>query len=76
MCVYVGAAVIFAQFHINQFRAIAWFNVAAGVALIALQVALFHGDSSCNKFGKKSWKGSKRCKNLPKMSWYELSISF
>ena len=54
-----GVATIFAQFDIDQFRSIAWYNVAAGVALIILQLVIFHGESSCHH-------KVKQCKCSPK----------
>lgn len=46
---HVGATVIFAQFQISQFRSIAWFNVAVGIAFVILHILIFHGESSCKK---------------------------
>ena len=36
----IGATVVFAQFPISQFRAVAWFNVGVGVVFILLQLLL------------------------------------
>lgn len=47
-------AVIFAQFPINQFRSIAWYNVAVGLVVIVTQVLIFRGESSCEKLTKCS----------------------
>ena len=72
----LGAAVIFAQFHtVNQFRSIAWYNVAAGVVLIALQVVMFQGESSC-RAKRKNFANS--CNKRPKLntSILEIFISF
>ena len=70
-----GAAVIFAQFDIDQIRSVAWFNTVGGVALIALQVALFRGESSFVKSGKRCWQFNQV---LPKMkiSCLDVFISF
>ena len=38
---------MFSQFDIDQFRSIAWFNVAFGVAYTMLLVIMFHGESKC-----------------------------
>ena len=57
-----GATVVFAQFPISQFRAIAWFNVAVGLLFILLQLILFRGESKCTKlphFSFRCW--SVRC---------------
>lgn len=48
-----GIAAVFAQFAIDQFRSIAWYNVAIGVALIILQLIIFHGESNCNKLPQR-----------------------
>ena len=48
-----GIAAVFAQFKIDQFRSIAWYNVAIGVALIILQLTIFHGESNCNKLPQR-----------------------
>lgn len=42
-----GAAALFAQFQIDQFRSIAWYNTVFGVLFIVLQIILFHGESTC-----------------------------
>ena len=36
-------------FDIDQFRSIAWFNVALGVTFIVLQLLLLQGESECKK---------------------------
>ena len=48
-----GIAAVFAQFAIDQFRSIAWYNVALGVALIILLFVIFHGESNCNKLPQR-----------------------
>ena len=48
-----GAAAIFTQFDIDQFRSIAWYNVAAGVLFVALLVLLFHGEAGCSEIRKR-----------------------
>ena len=48
-----GVAAVFAQFKIDQFRSIAWYNVALGVALIILLFVIFHGESNCNKLPQR-----------------------
>ena len=55
---HLGAAAVLAQFNIDQFRSIAWFNVAFGVAFIVLQVAIFKGESSFTKLKSQcaNWK--------------------
>ena len=57
--VIAGVAVIFAQFPINQFRSIAWYNAVVGVGIIVTQIIIFRGESSCNKLSNCSWKRSK-----------------
>ena len=67
---------IFAQFHaVNQFRSIAWYNVAAGAVLIALQIVMFQGESSC-RAKRKNFANC--CKKRPKVntSILEIFISF
>ena len=48
-----GITTVFAQFNINQFRAIAWFNVAVGLAYIVLQLVMFHGEGSFRKVKRR-----------------------
>ena len=56
-CNLAGVAVIFAQFEsVDQFRAIGWYNVAYGVALLFLLLFIFRGESSCKKMDQKSFK--------------------
>ena len=71
---FIGAAIMFAQFDINQFRAIVWFNVAAGVAFIVLQLLMFHGEVGWNYKMRKQCAFTKadRFWNSP----FELFISF
>ena len=66
VCLYpglAGVATIFAQFDIDQFRSIAWYNAAAGMALIVLQFVIFRGESKCKKLPECSmtccWKITK-----------------
>ncbi len=47
-----GAAVIFAQFPIDQFRAIAWYNVVMGTVLLLLQLVLFRGEADCHVWSR------------------------
>lgn len=47
-----GAAAIIAQFDIDQFRTIAWFNVVIGVILGVLQILMF----SDNLYACDHWK--------------------
>ena len=69
-----GAVVILAQFHINHFRSIAWYNVIIGIGYILLQIIMFRGESKCHceDFCRKS-----KC-SLPErsklMSWSNLSL--
>lgn len=60
-------AVIFAQFPINQFRSIAWYNVAVGLGILVTQIFIFRGESSCKKLKNCSRK-SKKAKPKPKTS--------
>jgi hypothetical protein len=57
----LGAAAVLAQFKIDQFRSIAWFNVAFGVAFIILEVIIFRGESNFKKLKSRCthWKFSK-----------------
>ena len=77
ICIIIlGAAVIFAQFHtVNQFRSIAWYNVAAGAALIAVQVVMFQGENSCRAKRKNFVNCWKKCPEL-NTSFLEIFISF
>ena len=43
-----GFAAIIAQFHINHFRSVAWYNIIIGVGYIFLQLAMFRGESRCD----------------------------
>ena len=60
---FVGVAVIIAQFPINQFRSIAWYNVAVGLGVIVVQILIFRGESSCEKMtrcpSRKKTQGQK-----------------
>ena len=47
-----GAAVVFAQYPIDQFRSIAWYNMGFGVALLIMQVIIFRGESSFKKISQ------------------------
>jgi len=40
-----GVAAILAQFPIDHFRSIGWYNVILGVLYILLQFVMFHGES-------------------------------
>ena len=42
-----GVAAIIAQFRINHFRSVAWYNVVIGIGYIFLQLAMFRGESRC-----------------------------
>ena len=67
MC--AGTAALIAQFNVDQFRTIAWFNVVFGVALALLQIAIFSDTihickegvkPTCfNEISKKKWKISR-----------------
>lgn len=41
----VGTAALIAQFDVDQFRSVAWFNVAFGIAFTVLQVIMFSDES-------------------------------
>ena len=43
-----GATIILAQFHINHFRSIAWYNVILGICYVFLQIVMFQGESKCH----------------------------
>ena len=62
----LGVAVIFAQFPINQFRSIAWYNVAVGLAVMVTQLLIFRGESSCNKLTNCS-SSCKKARTSPKV---------
>ena len=47
-----GINVIIAQFPINQFRSIGWYNVALGIAVIFTQVLIFKGEGKCKRNSK------------------------
>lgn len=66
---------MFSQFDIDQFRSIAWYNVAFGVLFILLLFALFHGESGCSKVKSRC----KLCKfkvHDSKCDKFEIFISF
>lgn len=65
---------MFAQFQIDQFRSIAWYNVAFGVAFILLQLVLFHGESTCKTAKQCQLCHSKFC-TMNKTSVMEIFIS-
>ena len=43
-----GFTALIAQFHVDHFRSVAWFNVGLGVGYIFLQLATFHGETKCH----------------------------
>ena len=43
-----GFPIILANFDVDHFRTVGWFNVAVGVALIVLGVVMFHGEYKCS----------------------------
>lgn len=59
-----GVAAILAQFNINQFRSIAWYNVALGVVFVMLEFLIFHGERKCPDFSQQcNFKKSYKWKN-------------
>ena len=56
---------VLAQLDVDQFRSVAWYNVAGGISLILLQIVMVHGESKCRKALKQlckcklSWKFKK-----------------
>ena len=54
-----------ANFDVNQFTSIGWFNVAYGLTLIALQLVMFHGESKC------TWRSQKPVKSR---TWHVLRL--
>ena len=75
-----GVAAIFAQFDIDPFRSIAWYNAAAGMALIVLQFLLFHGESKCKKLPKCpmtcSWKITKSSSDVDYFKIFISSLNY
>ena len=48
----IGINAIIAQFPVNQFRFIGWYNVAVGIAVIVTQVLIFKGEGKCKRNSK------------------------
>ena len=72
-----GATVAFSQFDINQFRAIAWFNVAAGLGFVVLLVVVFRGESGCTKPAHIGLKFYHMCgSQRPKVTCSDVVVSF
>lgn len=46
---FTGIGVLFSHLPIEQYRSIAWFNVASGLLLLGLFIFLFHGEVKWNK---------------------------
>ena len=62
---------------IDQFRSIAWFNLALGLAFIVLQLLLFRGESDCKKCNvKHKSKRRERKKRNFDIKWKAVLISF
>ena len=66
---------IFAQFPINQFRSIAWYNAAVGVGIIVTQMFLFRGESSCDKLTNNCSSKKNKARHKPKATTPEKSKS-
>ena len=67
-----GFAAIIAQFHINHFRSVAWYNVVIGIGYIFLQLAMFRGESKCdcqNTCRKSNCSLPKKSKFKEMMTW-------
>ena len=67
-----GFAAIIAQFHINHFRSVAWYNVVIGIGYIFLQLAMFRGESKCdcqNACRKSNCSLPKKSKFKEMMTW-------
>ena len=43
---------VFAQFPINQFRCIGWFNAVMGMTIILIHMLMFKGEMKCNRHNK------------------------
>ena len=64
-------------FDIDQFRSIAWFNVALGVTFIVLQLLLLQGESECKKCDINCVKGNRYKKKLHlDIKWKPVLVSF
>ena len=69
-----GVVVILAQFHINHFRSIAWYNVILGIGYIILQIIMFQGESKCHCEDLSKCSLPERSKFRKVMSWSNLSL--
>ena len=68
---------IFSQFDISQFRSIAWFNAAAGLAFVVLQLVMFRGESKCRKPLQLDQQIRYMCKpQKPAVIWIDVLVSF
>ena len=62
---------------VDQFRSIAWFNLALGLAFIILQLLLFRGESDCKKCNVK-YKSKRRGRKKQHfdIKWKTILVSF
>ncbi len=67
-----GAALVFAQFPIDQFRAIAWYNVSFGVFFLIIELFIFRGESKCHR--RKISCNCQR-KDIPKLTPLSVFVS-
>lgn len=68
---------IFSQFDISQFRSIAWFNTAAGLAFVVLQLVMFQGESKCRKPLQLGQQFRYMCEpQKPAVIWIDVLVSF
>lgn len=71
-----GATVAFSQFDINQFRAIAWFNVAAGLGFVILLLVIFRGESGCTEVPQLGLRFYNMCgSQRPKVTCSDVVVS-
>ena len=72
-----GVTMIFSRFDISQFRSIAWFNTATGLAFVVLQLVMFHGESGCRKPPQLGQRVYDMCKpQQATMIWINVLVSF
>ena len=52
LIIIIATAVVFAQFPMNQFCSIGWFNAVMGMPVIFIQILMFKGEMNCTRQSK------------------------
>jgi len=73
---YTGVAVLFSHLPIEQYRSIAWFNVALGLVAVSLFIVLFRGESSWKKISGTMYSVSQEVQILKLFRPLQVFISF